>query len=125
MPDAPLNARAEIKLLRDALHASHEQGSHMHQVFGGWDECAPCEEANDEADGTFACDAYKAWQKMAEAGSRSRAEMAVDQLLAALVEARAQLDIRTRQVVDLDERLAEAEHSLDSSTSDDQAGVPA
>ncbi|WP_405941568.1 hypothetical protein [Streptomyces sp. NBC_00207] len=97
MPDAPLDARAEITLLRDAIHASHEQGSHLHHVFSGWEECAPCEKANEEGDGTFACDAYKAWQKEAEAGHRSRAEVAVDQLVAALAETRTQLEIAERQ----------------------------
>ncbi|MFG2412342.1 hypothetical protein [Streptomyces goshikiensis] len=107
MPDLPLDARAEIKLLRDALHASHEQGSHMHQVFGGWEECPPCEKANDECDGTLACDAYKGWQKETEAGYRSRAEMAVDRLNAELTELRTKLEIAERQNRELDRALSD------------------
>lgn len=97
MPDAPHLAHTAVRLLRNAFHASREQGSHMQQAFGGWDECKPCEKANDECDGTFACDAYKAWQKAMEAGDRSRAELAVDQLIAELTEAQAKLEIAERR----------------------------
>lgn len=131
MPEAPLDARAEITLLRDAIHASHEQGSHLHHVFSGWEECAPCEKANEEGDGTFACDAYKAWQKETEAGHRSRAEVAVDQLVAALTDSLAKLEIAERQARDLDAQLAERDEQIaglladEISLTDDQPGVPA
>lgn len=46
-------------------------------------------------------------------------------LIAETAELRAQLAIRDDQVTDLDTRLAEAQHSLDASTSDEQAGAPA
>lgn len=43
---------------------------------------------------------------------------------AEITELRTQLEIAERRVDELAERLAEAEHSLDTSTSDDQAGAP-
>lgn len=122
MPEQPLNPLAEIKLLRASMHAAHELGSHMHQVFGGWTECKPCEKANDELDGAFACDQYKAWQRTFEAGHRSRAELALGQLLAEIAQLRTQLDTANRQLADLDERCATAEHSTDHDY--DEAAVP-
>ena len=131
MPDAPHPARTAVKQLRDALHASREQGSHIQQAFGGWDECKPCEKANDECDGAFACDAYKAWEKAKETGDRSRAELAVEQLIAELTEARTKLEIAERQARDLDIKLAERDEQIaglladEPTLDDDQAGVPA
>lgn len=104
-----LDGRAEIKLLREALHASEQMASHMHQVFGGWEECPPCEKANDECDGDFACDAYKGWRKAFFTGLRSRAEVAVDRLNRVLAE-------RDEQIA----YLLAAEPTLD----DDQPGAP-
>lgn len=97
MPDIPHPARTAVQLLRAGLRASREQGSHIQQAFGGWDECKACEKANDECDGAFACDAYKDWQKAMEAADRSGAELAVDQLLAELTETRTKLEIAERQ----------------------------
>ncbi|WP_327738400.1 hypothetical protein OG749_36060 [Streptomyces nojiriensis] len=101
MPDVPLDTAVEIKLLRDTIHALHQQRDHVHQVFGGWDECAPCEKANEEADSTFACDAYKVWQRTFMAGITARAELAVGQLLAALAETQTQLANAERRVDEL------------------------
>lgn len=108
--DLLAEAQAQIKLLRTGLNAAHEMSGHMHQVFGGWSECAPCEKANDECDGDFACDSYKTWQREYMAGLTARAELAVEQL--------------GRLLADRDQEIAElraAEPTLD----DDQPGVPA
>ncbi|MCY0916972.1 hypothetical protein OS965_02125 [Streptomyces sp. H27-G5] len=128
MPEVPLNARAEIKRLRDALYAVEQQRDHMHLVFAGWEECAPCEKADKECDGAFACDASKAWQKEARDGSRSRAEMAVDLLQAELTEATTKLGIVERRNVDLAEQLAERTRQVNGlidSLSFDEKAVPA
>lgn len=130
MPDAPHLAHTAVRLLRAAFHASREQGSHMQQAFGGWDECKPGEKANDECDGTFACDAYKAWQKSMEAGDRSRAELAVDQLVAELTEAQAKLVADGKAIDDLRDLLAERDKQIaellaaEPTLDDDQPGVP-
>ena len=127
MSDAPLDGRAEVQLLRDALSATREQRDHMHQIFSGWAECKPCYKADDECDGAFACDAYKAWQKEAEAGQRSRAEVAVDRLLAELTEATTKLEIAERRNADLADQLEERTRQLNGlldSLSFDERAVP-
>jgi hypothetical protein len=110
VPDAQFDARIEAGVMREALNATREQRDHMHKVFGGWDECAPCEKANDECDGTFACDAYRAWQKKAEVGSR--VETAIDQLLAALADTRTKLKIAERRNGELADQLDERTRQL-------------
>lgn len=45
--------------LWDALCAANEEARHMQQVLGGWEECPGCQAANDECDGSLACDASK------------------------------------------------------------------
>jgi hypothetical protein len=107
--DLLAEAQAQIKLLRSGLNAAHEMSGHMHQVFGGWGECAPCEKANDECDSSLACDGYKSWQHEYMAGLTARAELAVEQLGRLLAE-------RDEQIA----YLLAAEPTLD----DDQPGVP-
>ncbi|MFJ8016184.1 hypothetical protein [Streptomyces sp. NPDC096339] len=128
MPDRQFDARAEIEILRTALAASHQQTAHMHQVFGGWEECAPCEKANDECDGDLACDKHSAWQKQVEAGHRSRAEVAVDRLRAELLEATTKLEIAERRNTDLADQLDERTRQLSGLLSVldfDEKAVPA
>jgi hypothetical protein len=60
-------AKALAQSMWDALCASREMTQHMHRFFGGWAECKPCEKANDECDGSYACDEYKAWQQTVNA----------------------------------------------------------
>ncbi|MYV77734.1 hypothetical protein GT352_27950 [Streptomyces sp. SID1046] len=126
MADAQFDARIEAGVMRDALNAAREQRDHMHQVFGGWGECAPCEKANDECDGTFACDAYRKWQKKVETGSR--VETAIDQLLATLAEAHTKLEIAERQNQDLDAKLTERTQQLNgllAALDYDEKAIPA
>ncbi|MFD6551285.1 hypothetical protein [Streptomyces sp. NPDC058398] len=58
--------------LWDALHASHEELGHQQQVLGGWEDCAGCQAANDEGDGSFCCDASKARQRIVRDAWRLR-----------------------------------------------------
>ncbi|MEV6580197.1 hypothetical protein AB0M92_18765 [Streptomyces sp. NPDC051582] len=107
--DLLAEVQAQIKLLRNGLNAAHEMSGHVHQAFGGWEECAPCEKANDECDNSFACDSYKRWQREYMAGLTSRAELTVERL--------------GRLIAERDEQIAyliAAEPTLD----DDQPGAP-
>lgn len=87
----------ETELLRRALTASREMTSHMHQVFGGWEECEPCSKANDECDGSFSCDEYKQWQKQIEAAFYVQPSTDA----AVVAELRIQLSTAERQTVEL------------------------
>jgi hypothetical protein len=100
MPDT--TQLTETELLRRALIASREMTSHMHQVFGGWDECKPCEKANDECDGSFSCAKYKQWKKQIEAGLFARPSGAE----AVVQELRLQLATAERQASELGSELA-------------------
>lgn len=87
----------ETELLRRALTASREMTSHMHQVFGGWEECEPCEKANDECDSSFSCAKYKQWQKQIEAAFYSQPSTDA----AVVAELRLQLATAERQAREL------------------------
>ena len=50
--------------LWDALAASHEEGRHRQQVLGGWEDCAGCQAANDECNGSLCCEPAKERQRI-------------------------------------------------------------
>lgn len=91
----------EVEQLRAGLNACLAVARHEHLVLGGWEECQPCQDANDQCDKSLICDEAKQQWAQVNAASHSRPtdDAAITQ------ELRTQLAIRTRQLERLDGEL--------------------
>lgn len=54
----------------EAVDASKHLFNHVQQVLGGWAECKGCESANNQCDGSLACDEAKDWSRLVDAAWR-------------------------------------------------------
>lgn len=93
----------EVERLRSALTASRAAFGHNQQVLGGWEECQPCQDANDQCDKSLICDDAKQWWAEIDAAwySRPTDDAAITQ------ELRTQLTLAEKHVKQLDDALAD------------------
>lgn len=91
----------EVEMLRVGLNACLAAARHNHLVLGGWEECQPCQDANDQCDKSLICTEAKQWWARIDAASHSRPTDAA----AITQELRAQLATRERQLQRLDGEL--------------------
>jgi HPt (histidine-containing phosphotransfer) domain-containing protein len=91
----------EVERLRSALTASRAAAGHNQQVLGGWEECQPCQDANDQCDKSLICDEAKQWWAEIDAAwySQPTDDAAITQ------ELRTQLATAERQLTELDATL--------------------
>lgn len=62
--------RSVAHTLYEAFRASREQGEHLVEVTTQRLKCWPCEEAAELSDSSYACEKYRAWQKVIDRGLR-------------------------------------------------------